>query len=206
VTRNGVLEALFRYPTPGPDMLFPWMRETISWRALDVLRADLAEIETTVANRAEAEAIQAEIAGFDQEPPALADGAGLRAWQRRVPLRDLYEAVEEFYREDGVRKACRAAIGRLASRAPREAEVIEGIFYEERTPTQLAVARGVKRSTIDNAKSHATRHLGEDDSFFYALHRFGIVRDRARATSLVDRYPSGRLPDGRRIVSIAEAA
>jgi DNA-directed RNA polymerase specialized sigma24 family protein len=204
VTRNATIEALFRYPSPPPDRLFPWLRETISWRALDQLRSELSDLETTVYNAAEAEALQAALADLDQvDPPAMGEAAGLREWRRGFRLRSLYETVEAFYDESAVRQACTAAVGRLPR---RQAEVIDGLFFQDHTAQQLAIQRDVSRNTIYNTSAHAKRNLHEDDCFFAALYQLGIVRDRARAAGLAARYPSGRLPDGRRIVSIDRAA
>ena len=187
VTRNATIEALFRYPSPPPDRLFPWLRETISWRALDQLRSELSDLETTVYNAAEAEALQAALADLDQvDPPAMGEAAGLREWRRGFNLRGLYETVEAFYDESAVRQACTAAVGRL----PRcQAEVIDGLFFQDHTAQQLAIQRDVSRNTIYNTSAHAKRNLHEDDCFFAALYQLGIVRDRARAAGLAARYP-----------------
>jgi hypothetical protein len=50
VTRAGAIEAIFRYPSPPPDRLFPWVRETIAHRTLDHLRGELAEVQTRCPN------------------------------------------------------------------------------------------------------------------------------------------------------------
>ena len=123
VTRNATIEALFRYPSPPPDRLFPWLRETISWRALDQLRSELSDLETTVYNAAEAEALQAALADLDQvDPPAMGEAAGLREWRRGFRLRSLYETVEAFYdverRAPGVHRRGRTAAA-LPSRSDR---------------------------------------------------------------------------------------
>ena len=48
--------------------------------------------------------------------------------------------------------------------------------------------------------------MERDDCFFTALYQLGILRDRTRAAEIAARYPNGRLPDGRRIVVIDQAA
>lgn len=45
VTREAALEALFKFPSPAPDGLFPWLRETIAYRALDKLRGEAVRCE-----------------------------------------------------------------------------------------------------------------------------------------------------------------
>lgn len=200
VTRSAALEAILRYPSPAPKKFFPWLRETIAHRTLDHLRGELAQVETTCETAAEAAAVQAALAGFeDVEAPAMRQAAGMRAWRQRIELRSVYEIVDEFFDESAVREACTAAVGRLPR---RQSEVIDGLFFGGQTAADLAAARDVSRSTIYNTESQAKRKLHDDDCFFSALYRLGIVRDRARAKSLSERFPDGRLPDGRRIVHI----
>lgn len=204
VTRSAAIEAIFRYPTEPPKRLFLWLRETIAHRALDHLRGELPEIETQCANPTEARALQEALAGFDNvEPPAMRDRAGLRDWTRRFELRHLYEIVDDYFEETAVRSICSQAIGRLPH---RQAEVINGVFFEGHQPETLASLRKVSPSTIYNQKATAQRKLREDDRFFFELYRLGAVRDHARAEAIAAKYPDGRLPDGRRIVHIGLAA
>ena len=204
VTRAGAIEAVFRYPTPPPAKFFPWLRETIAHRTLDHLRGELAQIETQCANPAEAAAIQAALAGFeDADSPPMRDSTGLREWSTRIHLRDVYDVVDQYFDESAVAGVCRAAVGRLPE---RQKVVIEGYFFQRTPVADLAAHGGVSPSTIYNTKVQAQARLHADDCFFFALYRLGVVRDRARALSLAERYPDGRLPDGRRIVHIEHAA
>jgi hypothetical protein len=117
-------------------------------------------------------------------------------------MRDVFDVVEEFFQHDAVRDACRAAVGRL----PRvQGEVIDALFFADTPVPRLAASRGVSTSTIYNHSHQAKRNLGRDDSFFAALFALGKVRDRVRAKEIAQRYPDGRLPDGRRIVFIDAA-
>jgi RNA polymerase sigma factor (sigma-70 family) len=204
VTREGALEAVFRYPSPPPDRFFSWLRETIAHRALDKLRGDLPEPETAGAHRPEAEALQNALAGFDQAvEPRMRDRRGLREWRARIEMRDVFDVVEDFFSHDPVREACQAAVGRLP-RAQRE--VIDGYFFKEIDVPQLAEERGVSSSTVYNQKAAAQATMHGDDVFFSALHALNRVRDRARAKHLAETYPDGVMPDGRRIVVIDSAA
>ena len=204
VTRAGAIEAIFRYPSPAQKRLFPWVRETIAHRTLDHLRGELAQIHTRCPNPAEAEALQAALAGFEQaEPPPMRDRAGMREWRARVQMRDIYEIVDEYFDESAVANVCRLAVGRLPA---GQRAVIDGYFFQQATVPELAARRGTSESTIYNTKRQAQARLGADDCFFFGLYRLGIVRDRARARALAERYPDGRLPDGRRIVHIDLAA
>ncbi len=66
--------------------------------------------------------------------------------------------------------------------------------------------QGVERSTVYNSKAQALRNLNDDDCFFMALCGMRLVRDSERRAQLMEKYPDGRLKDGRRIVHIDEAA
>lgn len=203
VTREAALEALYKFPTPAPDRFFRWLREAIAHRALDKLRGDLPEVAASKHSAAEAEAIQAALAGFEQvEGPTMSDRSGIRSWRSRVHMRDVFDVVEDFFQNDAVREACQAAVGRLPE---RQREVITGYFFEEAAVPDLAERRGVSESTIYNHKSQAEKKLHDDDLFFSALITLDRVRDRARVESLAERYPGGLYPDGRRIVHIEAA-
>jgi RNA polymerase sigma factor (sigma-70 family) len=204
VTRAAALEAVFRYPAAGVDRLFPWLREVIAHRALDHLRGELPEIETSCPNPAQARALQDALAGFsDADAPPMRDRAGLRDWKRHIDLRHLYDIVDAYYEESAVRDVCVSAVGRLPR---RQAEVITGYFFEQASVENMAEDRNVSPSTIYNQKSQAQRKLRDDDFFYAALYALGEVRDHARAREIAEKYPDGRLPDGRRIVPIGLAA
>jgi DNA-directed RNA polymerase specialized sigma24 family protein len=203
VSREAVLEAIFRYPPGGARTLFPWFREVVARHALYQLRKDLTD-DTTSLSGTEAEALQSALADLDSaEPPAMRERSVLGWWRRQLPVRDLYETVEDFYRHGVVRRVCKEAVGRL----PKvQAEIIDGIFFQDRAPDELATLRGCSRSTIYNNKAKATSNMEQDDCFYAALFRLGIVRDRARAAEIKRRYPDGIHSSGRRIVLIDEAA
>ena len=204
VTRMATLEALYRYPSPPPPHFFGWLRETIAHRTLDFLRSELSELRTSSLVGEDAEAMQAFLSGIEAAvPPALADDRGLARWRRRIGVRPLYEAVGEFWRLDGVRAACRTAVGRLPC---GQRSVIEAHFYDDKPPEEIARERGVSRSTVYNTKAQALVALRSDDCFFAALCGLRVVRDKLRERELHARYPQGLLPDGRRIIWIDQAA
>jgi hypothetical protein len=66
--------------------------------------------------------------------------------------------------------------------------------------------RGRDSRRAHNHKLVAERNLHDDDCFFHALYVLGRVRNQARLREFQERYPEGRLPDGRRVVVIDDAA
>lgn len=204
VTRNAVLEALFRYPSPSPKHFFPWLRETVAHRALDSLRGELPSLEACDWAAAEAEAMQDFLAGFEEATqPTMREPIGLRSWRAQISVRSVFGVVEDYYEHGAVRQVCMEAVGRLPQ---RQQEVITEYFFAGTPVDEIAARRGVSESTIYNHKAQAQSSLRDDDLFFAGLHTLGMVRDRVRAKEISLRYPDGRLPDGRRIVSIEIAA
>ena len=204
VTREATLEALYRCPTPPPHRFFGWLRETIAHRTLDFLRHELGEIQTTPRSAAEAEAMQRCLAGLDAfAEPELADGDGFRAWRGRVPLRSVFAHAAAYFEYAQVGQVCRAAVGRLPI---RQQQVIEDYFFAAAEVREIAASHGIAEKTVYNHKLAAERNLRDDDCFFHALYLLGRVRNKARLLEIQRRYPEGRLPDGRRIVAIDDAA
>lgn len=201
LARDAVMHALYRYPSPSPDHFFGWLKETVAYRALDFLRDELAERDTTY-RRDEAEALQEFLAGFDDvAPPALGQEGGFRRW--RIQVWSLYEPARLYMQFREVKSLCRIAVDRL----PRKQQaIIEAEFYEGKRAGEIAQERGIARSTVYNHKAQALRNLHDDDCFFMALCGMEIVRDAVRRDRILEKCPDGRLPDGRRIVFIQNAA
>jgi RNA polymerase sigma factor (sigma-70 family) len=204
VTRSSLLDALYAYPVGGVERFFPWLRATIAHGALDHLRHELPTIRTNERNWAEAEALQLALHGLEElAAPASRDVPGRRAWRATISLRSVFDVAESYFEHATVRNICASAVGRLPV---RQSEVITALFFEGQRPDELAQRRSVSRSTVDNHKAQALRNLHADEVLFTGLYELGRVRDRARMAEINARYPDGRLPDGRRIVVIDEAA
>lgn len=202
VTRVAVFEAIYRFPSPAPAHLFGWLRETVAHFTLDFLKEELGELETDSLRGREAEAMQAFLGGFEEaEPPTLGEEGGFRKWHFGV--RWLYGPVGEYLNYHEVRSVCRTAVDRLPG---RQRDVIDGEFYDQETPQEIAARQGVARSTVYNSKAQALASLGNDDCFFMALCGMELVRDSERRAQIEEKYPDGRLKDGRRIVHIDQAA
>jgi DNA-directed RNA polymerase specialized sigma24 family protein len=204
VTRAALLDVLYRYPTPPPKKFFSWLRATIAHGALDHLRHELPDLETTKRTRAEAEAIQEALHDLQSlESPEMRAAPNLAYWRRQIHMRDVFEIAESYYEHATVRHICSAAVGRLPL---RQREVVEFLFFQGGEPDELATSRSIATSTVYNHKAQALRNLHADDIFFTSLCALGKVRDQARAEQLAKRYPDGRLRDGRRVVHIDQAA
>jgi len=203
VTREAALEALYQFPFPPPDHFFRWLREAIAHRALNKLRGDLPRAATSKVAGEEAEAIQMALAGFERlDGPTMSERGGMREWRSHIPMRDIFDVVEDFFKNEDVREACKAAVGRLPE---RQREVINGYFFEDLTVPVIAARRGISQSTVYNQKRDAEGNLRDDDLFFSSLLGLERVRDRARAESLAAKYPNGVYPGGKRIVHIDAA-
>ena len=202
VTRQATLEALYRYPSPAPKHFFGWLRETIAHHTLTFLKGELTDIQTVWHRADEAEAMQAVLAGLEgADPPPMAERSHFDRWQRRI--RPLYDAVGAYTEIAEVRQACHTAVARLA---PRQRQVINEHFYGGREAADIAAGMRVSWLTIYNTKAQALSNLHDDDCFFMALCGLRLVRDSVRKEQLAERYPDGRLPDGRRLIHIHEAA
>ena len=113
VTREAVVEAIFRYPAAA-RMLFPWFR-AVAWRhALFQLRKDLTDARRSL-SAAEAEALQLALA--DLEMPSRRRCENGRAWEvaAEFRLRSVYGTVERSIsgrRETGMQRRDRPATAR----------------------------------------------------------------------------------------------
>ena len=199
---HALLEVIARYPTPRPELFFPWIKNAIGHRLLNVLRDELHGSNPRGIASAEHAAMTNVLADLDAlEAPDVAVDSPARRDVRRVAERDSLPALAGRYATHrAVKEVCRRAIGRLA---PRQREVVEDVLLGNESPAQFAKQRGVTRSTVNNHASQARRRLHDDDIFFVELHRMRIVRDQARLAVIQTRYPTGYMPDGRRRISIA---
>lgn len=205
-TRMATLELVYRYGFDvAPGRFFGWFRETLAWRVTDVFREKYL-VDDDRLSPTEREAVQAFLHGFDDlEGPSLRDGGAFTWWRMQLGgLANTYHHVNAYGDSPRVRRACRAAIGRLA---PVQQETIDAYFFDNLSLKEIAQRRGVAVSTVGNTKAKAESRLRGDDIFYCALDGLGRTRDLARRREIERRYPNGRLPDGKRIVWIgAEAA
>jgi DNA-directed RNA polymerase specialized sigma24 family protein len=199
---QALLMAIARYPTPRPDRLFPWVKNIVGWRLLDLVREEVAGHAPFGVTAAEHIAVfhtLEDLNGLD--PPAMAaDSPERRVLARTATDWGLPELAADYGEHHEVRDACHRAVGRLT---PGQQQVVNLVALGDYTPQELADRRRVKRSTVDNLAAQARTRMRDDDIFFVELHRLRVVRDEARLAYVAARFPDGYLPDGRRRIAIA---
>lgn len=200
---EAVLMAIARYPEPRPDKLFPWIKNTIAFRLLDLVREEVAgKNPPRGAIGAEQIAVSNTLDDLrGLEPPRMAsDSPERRALPRIAMTRGLPDLAWSYSEHQEIREVCHRAVGRLS---PGQHQVIEYVVLGDYSPQELADRRRVKRSTIYNLQTQGEARLEHDDMFFVELHRLRIVRDHARLAYISSHYPDGHLQDGRRRIAIA---
>jgi DNA-directed RNA polymerase specialized sigma24 family protein len=200
---EAVLTAIARYPEPRPEALFPWLKNTIGFRLLDLVREEIAGSgPPRGAIGAEQIAVANTLDDLQElEPPRMAaDSPKRRALPRVAMERGLPGVAWSYSEHHEIREVCQRAVGRLT---PGQQQVIEYVVLGDYAPQELADRRRVKRSTIYNLRNQAEDRLERDDVFFVELHHLRVVRDRARLAYISARHPDGHLTDGRRRIAIA---
>ncbi len=182
--------------------IFGWFRETLSWRVLK-----LYEREYLTENRSltalERRRLARFLHGLDAlEPPETEPSAGYRRWRRMLgDMRPIFVSVEEYRARPEVQRACREAVDRLS---PRRRDTILAYYYRGMGLEQIARRDGVAVSTVGNTKIAAEACLRGDDLFYCALDSLHLIRNDARREEIALKHPDGRLPDGKRLVWVAE--
>jgi RNA polymerase sigma factor (sigma-70 family) len=186
VIQHALLDALRSCPRPFPPRFFPWLKEVLSYRALDHVREELGEHDTALPEDVQIHDVldsmlhneRAHSAASFAQPasPAYA------MWLRTFDLPRLFELAEEFAPYARTRVACERAIDRLPA---RQKEVVQAHYFEATPQADLAKRVGVAASTVRNTHRGALRNLRQDDELFRVLDEVGKVRDRARRLQLV---------------------
>jgi RNA polymerase sigma factor (sigma-70 family) len=184
VVQYALLEALVTC-RPFPRRFFPWLKGTLSFRALDHVRADIAEHSTLLPHDdGIKEVVDAVLA--DRSHPAAAFYAcpaspAHTQWLRPLDIAELFNVADEYAIYTRTRTACERAVDRLPT---RQGEVIRDHCSRAMTQERIAQLRGVAASTVRNSHSKALGKLRRDDELFAVLAAVGKVRGRARREKL----------------------
>jgi RNA polymerase sigma factor (sigma-70 family) len=185
VIQHALMDALCTCPRPFPRRFFPWLREILSYRALDHLRDELDDRDTLLPEEVEIHDVLDDLfqeqrtigAAFYAQPAS----PGYAQWLRTFDMPTLFELADEYAPYARARRACERAVSRLPD---RQRQVVEAYYFEE-TP-QAEIARGLKlaSSSVRNTHQGALKNLRKDDQLFGVLASIGKVRDEARRLRL----------------------
>ena len=188
VMHHALLATLSNCPRPFPRYFFPWLRETLTFRALDHIRGELTEMEGRLPHDGGIRAFLDEVLAVASSRDATAlirrGGPDHESWLRTLDVPSLFELADEYAPYARVRSACERAVERLPD---RQRQVIQDHYYNAMTQTQIAQLRGVADSTVRSNHQHALGNLRRDDDLFHVLEAVGVVRDRARRLQLKQR-------------------
>lgn len=186
VIQSALMEALASCPRPFPRAFFPWLKKTLSHRALDYVLADLTEHDSRLPHDDGIRAVLDRVLSGEGSELGMGffrsrGSAGYSQWIRTLDLPAVFELAEEYATYARVGSACRRAVDRLPQ---RQRQVVESHYYEEMTQTEIAKANGLSDSSVRNTHSGALKNLRGDDDLFQVLEAAGKVRDRGRRESL----------------------
>jgi RNA polymerase sigma factor (sigma-70 family) len=182
VIRNALMDAFYKCPRDFPRRFFPWLRTTLSHRALDYVRADLAEHDTILPHDVGIKNVLDRVLTSGGNHPGAAFFAspgspGYSQWLRTLDLQAVFELADEYATYARVSSACARAVERLPN---RQRQVVQSHYFEAMTQAQIAKTHKLSDSTVRNTHKGALRNLRSDDEFFDVLEAAGKVRDRAR--------------------------
>lgn len=184
VVQTALIEALQRVPRPFPGRFFPWLKATLSYRALEYVQGEIRDRGPAFDDDAGIEAVIDGVLanGAAREARFTSAGSsGFQEWLRTFDLASLFDLAHEFAPYGVARTACQQAVHRLPK---KQRSVIERKYFDEMTSAAIAAADGLASSTVRNTHKQALRNLRNDDNLFEVLRVAGKVRDRARQLQL----------------------
>lgn len=186
VIQSALMEAFYSCPGKFPRRFFPWLRTTLSHRALDYVLADLTEHDTRLPHDdGIRDVLDRVLSGEGRETgQAFFRSQGSPAfsqWLRTLDLSTIFEFADEYATYARIGSACRRAVERLPD---RQRQVVQNHYFEEMTQVEIAKASGLSGSSVRNSHSGALKNLRRDDDLFQVLEAAGKVRDRARREAL----------------------
>jgi RNA polymerase sigma factor (sigma-70 family) len=182
VIQSALMEALYSCPRNFPRRFFPWLRKTLSHRALDFVLADLTEHDTRLPHDTGIRDVLDRVLGGEgaETGQAFFRSQGSPAysqWLRTLDLPAMFDLAEEYATYARIGSACRRAVDRLPD---RQRQVVQNHYYEEMTHAEIAKVNRLADSSVRNSHSGALKNLRHDDDLFQVLEAAGKVRDRAR--------------------------
>ena len=185
VIQHALMDALCTCPRPFPRWFFPWLKETLSYRALDHLRKEMDDCDALLPEEVE---IQEVLNGLFNERDRL-DAAwhvqpaspGYAQWLRTFDMPTLFELADEYAPYARARHAVERAVSRLPD---RQRQVVEAHYFQETSQAEIARSLKLASSSIRNTHQGALKNLGKDDQLFGVLASVGKVRDEARRLRL----------------------
>lgn len=169
-----MLSELATCPTPLPRYFFPWLKETLSHRALDYLAQEIGRDDAV------AEFIDEVLA---ERPQGRLLAPSFDSWLRSMNVPEMIDASYDFASYIKTQSACKKAVDRLPA---GQRDVIEGHYFEKRKLVEIAGETGRAASTVRNVHMQALGNLRRDDVLFTALESIGKVRDGSRARELAE--------------------
>jgi RNA polymerase sigma factor (sigma-70 family) len=186
VIQSALMEALHSCPRKFPRRFFPWLKSTLSHRALDYVLADLTEHNTRLPHDDGIRDVLDRVLGGEGEETGQAffrsqGSPAYSQWLRTLDLPAIFDLAEEYATYARIGDACRRAVDRLPG---RQRQVVQNHYFEEMTQAEIAKANGLQESSVRNTHSGALKNLRRDDDLFQVLEAAGKVRDRARRETL----------------------
>ena len=184
VVRHALLNALIACPRPFPRRFFPWLKETLAYRALEHVREELVEVSYLPHDSAIKEVLDGVLSGQAHQATSLhaTPGApGHSVWLRTLDLPAMFELAEEYATYNRTQSACERAVNRLPD---RQRSVIRDRYYREMTQVEIAKEHGLAASSVRNSHGQGIGNLRRDDELFEVLAAVGKVRDRDRRLKL----------------------
>lgn len=177
VVHLALMESLYTCPRPFPRRFFLWLKETLAYRVLDHIRADMSVHTTDLPHDNGIQGVLNQVLQQRQTPAS----PRFSQWIQTMDLNEIFDLAKEYASYARVRGACEKAVSRLPN---RQQQVIRQHYFEAMTQEEIARTRGVADSTVRNTHMHALGSLRRDDEFFIVLEAVGQVRDRDRKLAL----------------------
>jgi RNA polymerase sigma factor (sigma-70 family) len=185
VVQDALLEALGNCPRPFPRHFFAWLKRTLSYRALDHIRADLGEQHDQLPHDRDIAAVVDAVLTREphRESGAFSTPAspGFSQWLRTRDLESIFELAREYSSYARISTACERAVERLPDRQRR---VVEDRYFKQMTQQEIADSSGLAASSVRNSHRGAMVNLRADDDLFDVLQAVGKVRDLDRRMAL----------------------